>query len=135
MSMSLEAVPVPVSDTDRAKAFYTDKLGFAVDVDGRMPDGARVVQLTPPGSHCSIHIGEITSPMVPGSVTGLILVVDDAHTTKMELEAKGLTLSQVEEHPWGRHVYLSDPDGNAWTLQELFRRNESREREGTGGST
>lgn len=126
MDMSLEAVPVPVSETDRSKHFYADKLGFNVDMDVQMNDGVRFVQLTPPGSHCSIHIGSGTSVMQPGSVKGLILVVDDAAAAKAELEAKGVHLSDIEEQPWGRHVYLSDPDGNSWTLQESFARNQRR---------
>ena len=124
--MSLEAIPVPVSDTDRAKDFYANTLGFNVDIDAKMSETTRFVQLTPPGSHCSIHIGEDISLMEPGSLKGLILVVDDAHAARTELQGKGLDLSEVEEQPWGRHVYFSDPDGNTWTIQESFARNQAR---------
>ena len=126
MDMSLEAIPVPVSDTDRAKDFYANTLGFNVDIDAKMSETTRFVQLTPPGSHCSIHIGEGISLMEPGSLKGLILVVDDAHAARTELQGKGLDLSEVEEQPWGRHVYFSDPDGNTWTIQESFARNQAR---------
>lgn len=126
MDLSLEVIPVPVTDTDRAKDFYANKLGFNVDMDVRMGDAVRFVQLTPPGSQCSIHIGEGTSVMEPGTVKGLILVVDDAAAAKETMEANGVTLSDIEEQPWGRHVYLTDPDGNTWTIQESFARNERR---------
>jgi catechol 2,3-dioxygenase-like lactoylglutathione lyase family enzyme len=126
MDMTLEVVPVPVRDTDRAKDFYAGKLGFNVDMDVQLSDTVRFVQLTPPGSNCSIHIGEGTSVMQPGSLKGLILVVDDAAAAKSVLEEKGVTLSEIEEQPWGRHVYFSDPDGNSWTLQESFARNQRK---------
>jgi catechol 2,3-dioxygenase-like lactoylglutathione lyase family enzyme len=126
MDMTLEVVTVPVRDTDRAKDFYANKMGFNVDMDVRMSEAVRFVQLTPPGSNCSIHLGEGTSAMEPGSLKGLILVVDDAKAAKAALEQKGVTLSDVEEQPWGRHVYFSDPDGNSWTLQESFARNQRK---------
>jgi len=121
MNMTLEVVPVPVSDTDRAIEFYK-KLGFIVDMDQRISDDVRFVQLTPPGSHCSIHIGEGTSTMAPGSVKGLILMVDTAEAAKAELEKRGVKTSDIDELPWGKHVYFSDPDGNSWTLQESYAR-------------
>jgi len=130
MNMTLEVVPVPVSDTDRAKDFYANKVGFHVDMDVQLSPTHRFVQLTPPGSNCSIHIGEGTSTMQPGSLNGLILVVDDAAATKAELEAKGIQLSDIEEQSWGRHVYFSDPDGNTWTLQESYARNKQKAAEG-----
>lgn len=126
MNMTLEVVPVPVSDTDRAIAFYRN-VGFNVDMDQRMSADVRFVQLTPPDSHCSIHIGEGTSTMAPGSVKGLILVVDSAESAKAELNARGIETSNIEEQPWGKHVYFSDPDGNTWTLQESYARNRALE--------
>ena len=126
MDLSLEVIPVPVSDTDRAKDFYANKVGFTVDMDVRMDESTRFVQLTPPGSHCSIHIGDGMSTLEPGSIKGLILVVDDAAATRTALAENGVELSEIEEQPWGRHVYFSDPDGNSWTLQESFARNERR---------
>ena len=119
-------VPVPIRDTDAAKDFYVNRLGFNVDMDVQVSDAVRFVQLTPPGSNCSIHIGEGTSVMEPGTLKGLILVVDDAVAAKAALEEKGVSLSDVEQQPWGRHVYFSDPDGNSWTLQESFARNQRK---------
>src|SRR5579863_7989462 len=127
MNMTLEVVPVPVSDTDRAIEFYK-KVGFNLDMDQRISDELRFVQLTPPGSNCSIHIGEGTSTMAPGSVKGLILVVDSAEAGKAELDKKGIKTSDIEEQSWGKHVYFSDPDGNTWTLQESFARNKQKKK-------
>lgn len=126
MNMGLEVVTVPVGDADRAKEFYANKLGFNVDMDVQVSDTVRFLQLTPPGSSCSIHIAAGTTVMEPGTLKGLILVVDDAAATKAALEEKGVALSDVEEQPWGRHVYFSDPDGNTWTLQESFARNQRK---------
>ncbi|MBO0838631.1 MAG: VOC family protein [Actinobacteria bacterium] len=126
MDMTLEVVPVPVSDTDRAINFYR-RVGFNVDMDQRMSDTVRFVQLTPPGSNCSIHIGEGMSTLNPGSMKGLILVVDSAVSAKADLVSRGIETSDVEELPWGKHVYFSDPDGNSWTLQESYARNRSKE--------
>jgi len=126
MDMTLEVVPVPVSDTDRAIDFYK-RVGFNVDMDQRMSDTVRFVQLTPPGSGCSIHIGEGTSTMPPGTVRGLILVVASADAAKADLDARGIVTSDVESLPWGKHVYFSDPDGNSWTLQESYARSQSRQ--------
>jgi catechol 2,3-dioxygenase-like lactoylglutathione lyase family enzyme len=125
MNMMLEVVPVPVTDTDRALAFYKE-VGFNVDMDQRMSDEVRFVQLTPPGSGCSIHLGEGISTMEPGSVRGLILVVESADAAKAELGKRGIEASDVEPQPWGKHVYFADPDGNSWTLQESYARNSSR---------
>jgi catechol 2,3-dioxygenase-like lactoylglutathione lyase family enzyme len=130
MDMTLEVVPVPVSDTDRAKDFYVNMLGFHVDMDIQVSPSIRFVQLTPPGSNCSIHIGEGTSTMQPGSLKGLILVVDNAEAAKAELEVKGIQFSDIEEQSWGRHVYFSDPDGNSWTLQESYARNQQKAAKG-----
>src|SRR2546421_7830846 len=117
MEMKLELVPVPVSDVDRAKAFYVDKLGFAVDVDVNPSNGLRVVQLTPPGSACSIVIGtgmpEIDD-MTPGSVKAIHLVVKDAVEAGAELAGRGVEVGEVEEHPQGiKYVRFADPDGNS----------------------
>ena len=125
MNMTLEVVPVPVSDTDRAIEFYK-KIGFTVDMDQRINDKLRFVQLTPPGSNCSIHIGEGTSTMEPGSMKGLILVVDSAEAAKSEMDKHGIKTSDIEDQSWGKHVYFSDPDGNTWTLQESFARNKNK---------
>lgn len=127
MNMTLEVVPVPVTDTDRAIDFYENKLGFKKDMDIRVDEQTRFVQLTPPGSHCSIHIGEGTSVMQPGNLKGLIMVVDSVDDAKRELEANGLTVSDIDMKNWGKHVYLDDPDGNSWTLQESFARNKQRD--------
>jgi catechol 2,3-dioxygenase-like lactoylglutathione lyase family enzyme len=95
-------------------------------MDVRVNESLRFVQLTPPGSQCSIHIGEGTSSMEPGSLRGLILVVDSAEAAKAALERKGVRLTDIDEQPWGRHVYFTDPDGNSWTLQESFARNQRK---------
>jgi catechol 2,3-dioxygenase-like lactoylglutathione lyase family enzyme len=126
MDMSLEVVTVPVSDLDRAKDFYANALGFTVDMDVQVSESLRFVQLTPPGSHCSIHLDRGNSGMEPGSLKALILVVDSVAAAKTALESTGVQLSDIEEQPWGRHVYFSDPDGNAWTVQESFARNQRR---------
>lgn len=122
MKMSLEVVYVPVSDVDRAKEFYEKKLGFKVDMDVEPSKGERLVQLTPDGSGCSIHIGSGQYDMKPGSLKGLILVVESAEQLKQKLEAKGVNCGEVEELPWGKHVAVQDPDGNGWTLQEMYSR-------------
>jgi catechol 2,3-dioxygenase-like lactoylglutathione lyase family enzyme len=119
MDWKLELVPVPVSDVDRAKAFYTDKVGFHADHDHRVTDTLRFVQLTPPGSACSIAIGTGLTEMAPGSVKGLQLVVADIHQARAELLARGVTVGDVEEYPWGLFVFFSDPDGNTWSVQQL----------------
>jgi catechol 2,3-dioxygenase-like lactoylglutathione lyase family enzyme len=123
VDMKLELVPVPVSDVDRAKAFYIEKVGFNADHDTRFGDHARVVQLTPPGSTCSIVIGtglgEI-SDMKPGSVKALHLVVADVRKAREQLAARGIEVGEVEEHGRGvKFVHFSDPDGNSWALQEM----------------
>jgi catechol 2,3-dioxygenase-like lactoylglutathione lyase family enzyme len=121
MDYKLELVCVPVSDVDRAKEFYVDKVGFAADHDHRVTDSLRFVQLTPPGSGCSISLGEGLTTMVPGSLEGLQLVVDDADAAHDELAARGVEVSDVDEQPWGRFVYFKDPDGNAWNVQQIVR--------------
>jgi len=118
MEMKLELVAVPVSDTNRAKAFY-EKVGFNADHDHKVSDELRFVQLTPPGSACSIVIGEGTSEMEPGSQKGLQMVVKDVAAVRDELLAKGIEVSEVEKMDWGSFVFFSDPDGNSWALQQL----------------
>jgi catechol 2,3-dioxygenase-like lactoylglutathione lyase family enzyme len=119
MDMRLELVIIPVTDTDRAKAFYVDQVGFHADHDHRVSDQVRFVQLTPPGSACSIAFGEGIAQGEPGSVKGLQAVVDDAEAAHAELQGRGVEVSEVDDQAWGRFVYFSDPDGNSWALQEL----------------
>ena len=119
MDWKLELVAVPVSDVDRAKAFYTEKAGFNADHDHTVSDEIRFVQLTPPGSACSIAIGSGLSEMPPGSVQGLQLVVRDAHAARAELAGRGVEVSEVQEFPWGLFVFFSDPDGNGWAVQQV----------------
>jgi catechol 2,3-dioxygenase-like lactoylglutathione lyase family enzyme len=119
MDIKLELVIIPVTDVDRAKAFYVDQLGFNADHDHTVSDDVRFVQLTPPGSACSIAIGTGLTDAVPGSVRGLQAVVDDAEAIRAELVGRGVTVSDVEVHPWGNFVHLQDPDGNAWALQAI----------------
>ena len=119
MDWKIELVSVPVSDVDRAKAFYVDQVGFTADHDHAVGDGLRFVQLTPPGSACSIVLGEGITEAEPGSVGGIRLVVGDAGAAHAELAARGVEVSDVQEFPWGRFVFFSDPDGNRWSVQEL----------------
>ncbi|MGH3239028.1 MAG: VOC family protein [Spirillospora sp.] len=120
MDYKLELVAVPVSDVDRAKAFYTEKAGFNADHDHRVSDEIRFVQLTPPGSACSIAIGTgLGADMTPGSVQGLQLVVTDAEAARAELAARGVEVSDVHDFPWGRFVFFKDPDGNGWNVQQI----------------
>jgi len=119
MEMRLELVSVPVTDTDRAKSFYVDRVGFVADHDHAVHPGLRFVQLTPPGSACSIVIGEGTSEMPPGSQRGLQMVVPDAAAARAELVERGVEASEVDEQPWGKFVHFADPDGNSWALQEI----------------
>ena len=122
MDWKLELVAVPVTDVDRAKAFYVDQVGFNADHDHRVSDEMRFVQLTPPGSACSIAIGTGIMDTVPGSVQGLQLVVADADAARAHLVERGVEVSEVQEFPWGRFVFFSDPDGNGWAVQELPQR-------------
>jgi catechol 2,3-dioxygenase-like lactoylglutathione lyase family enzyme len=121
MDWKLEVVAVPVSDIDRAKAFYTDQAGFVADHDHRVSDEVRFVQLTPPGSACSIAIGEGVTSMTPGSLEGLQVVVDDIEAARAELAGRGVDVSEVETYPWGAFVYFRDPDGNGWAVQAIPR--------------
>ena len=118
MEMKLELVMVPVTDVDRAKDFYV-AAGFVADHDQTVSDEIRFVQLTPPGSACSIAIGRGLTGMEPGSLDNLQLVIPDADAARAELTANGIEVSEVDPQPWGRFVRFSDPDGNRWTLQEL----------------
>lgn len=119
MDWKIELVDVPVSDVDRAIAFYRDQAGFTLDHDHRVGEGVRFVQLTPPGSACSIVFGEGISEMAPGSQRGIQVVVADAERARVELLGRGVDASDVDDQPWGRFVRFADPDGNAWALQEL----------------
>ncbi len=119
MDLKLELVAVPVSDVDRAKSFYSERAGFDVDNDVTVRDGLRFVQLTPPGSACSISIGEGITQMEPGSLEGLQVVVDDIEIARKELSARGLEASDIQDFPWGRFIFFSDPDGNGWAVQQL----------------
>lgn len=129
MDWKLEVVTVPVSDVDRAKHFYSEQVGFAVDLDIPLADGARFVQLTPPGSGCSIHLNTGIRSMAPGSMQGLILVVPDIDAARVELIARGVDAGPVQHYEgatlvegrggdWNSFVFFNDPDGNRWTLQE-----------------
>jgi catechol 2,3-dioxygenase-like lactoylglutathione lyase family enzyme len=122
MDYKLELVAVPVTDVDRAKAFYTERAGFIADHDHQVSDELRFVQLTPPGSACSIALGTGIVDSEPGSVKGLQLVVTDADAAHAELSGRGVEVSDVQEFPWGRFVFFSDPDGNGWAVQEIARR-------------
>ena len=122
MDWKLELVVVPVSDVDRAKAFYTEQLGFNADHDHVVSDELRFVQLTPPGSGCSIAVGKGLIDAAPGSLKGVQLVVDDIEVAHNQLRDRGVAVSDVKDFPWGRFVFFSDPDGNAWSVQQIPRR-------------
>jgi predicted enzyme related to lactoylglutathione lyase len=117
MHFRLELVAIPVTDVDRAKAFY-EQVGFAVDHDHEVSDEIRFVQVTPPGSACSIAFGEGITTATPGSVEGLQVVVDDIEAAKAELEGRGVEVKGIEDFPWGRFLWFSDPDGNGWAVQQ-----------------
>ena len=119
VEMKLELVPVPVTDVERAKEFYVEKVGFNDDEDHTVTDEMRFVQLTPPGSACSISIGKGITKMAPGSVKGLQLVVTDIDEARADLAGRGVEVSEVQDFPWGRFVFFSDPDGNGWAVQQL----------------
>ncbi len=120
VQMKLELIAVPVSDVDRAKAFYVDQAGFNADHDHTVDEDIRFVQLTPPGSACSITIGKgITRRSEPGSVEGLQLVVEDIETARAALVEGGIDVTEVHDFPWGRFVFFSDPDGNGWAVQQI----------------
>jgi len=115
----LELIAVPVSDPDRAKAFYTEQAGFNADHDHRVSDDLRFIQCTPPGSACSITFGVGIARTPPGSLQGLQLVVSDIEAAHAELSGRGVEVSDVQDFPWGRFVFFADPDGNGWAVQEL----------------
>jgi catechol 2,3-dioxygenase-like lactoylglutathione lyase family enzyme len=122
MEMKLELVPIPVTDVDRAKSFYVDSAGFAADHDHQFTDEIRFVQLTPPGSACSIVIGDGITKAPPGSAEGMLLVVADIEAARGELLGRGVEISEIEDMDWGaRHAYFQDPDGNGWQLQQPAR--------------
>ncbi len=120
MDWKLELINVPVSDVDRARDFYANQVGFVLDHDHTVSEELRFVQLTPKGSACSIAIGTGLSDKVPGSVTGLQLVVADADAARAELVARGVDASPVQEFPWGRFTFFTDPDGNGWAVQQIM---------------
>lgn len=129
MDWKLEVVPVPVTDVDRAKRFYSEQAGFTVDIDTQITEDIRLVQLTPPGSGCSIHLTSGAGSLPPGSMDGLILVVDDAAAAREQLLERGVDASPLRHfengewvdepgEPWNLYVFFSDPDGNGWMVQE-----------------
>ena len=122
MDWKLELVAVPVSDVDRAKAFYTEQVGFNADHDQQVSDELRFVQLTPPGSGCSIAIGTGITDAQPGSVQGMQLVVTDIEAAHDHLAQAGVEVGEVQDFPWGRFVFFSDPDGNGWAVQQIPQR-------------
>jgi predicted enzyme related to lactoylglutathione lyase len=119
MDYKLELVTVPVTDVDRAKAFYSEQVGFDADHDHTVSEEVRFVQLTPPGSHCSIALGRGITDAEPGSVRGLQLVVADVAAAHDELAGRGVDVSEVQHFPWGSFVFFSDPDGNGWAVQQV----------------
>jgi predicted enzyme related to lactoylglutathione lyase len=122
MDWKLELVAVPVSDVDRAKAFYAEKVGFNADHDQQVNPTLRFVQLTPPGSACSIYIGTGLTKMKPGLIEGLQMVVPDIEKAHDQLAERGVDVSEIQNLAWGRFVYFSDPDGNKWAVQQLPQR-------------
>jgi len=118
MDMKLELVAVPVTDVDRAKDFYV-QAGFVLDHDHTVSDEIRFVQLTPPGSGCSIAIGNGVTQMEPGALDNMQMVIANADEARTELKSRGIEVSDVDDQPWGRFVYFSDPDGNGWSLQQI----------------
>ncbi len=119
MDLKLELVPLPVTDVDRAKAFYVEQVGFHDDHDHQVSDELRFVQLTPPGSACSVVMGTGITKMSPGSQKGLQLVADDVAAVRQELISRGVEVSDVDPQPWGSFIYFSDPDGNTWAVQQI----------------
>ncbi len=119
MDWKLEVVQVPVTDVDRAKRFYSEQVGFAVDLETRISDEVRIVQLTPPGSGCSIQLSTGIHNIPPGVLEGLQLVVPDIEAAQAELRGRGLHVGEVQDLPWGRFLSFDDPDGNAGAIQQL----------------
>lgn len=124
MDWKLELVAIPVTDVDRAKTFYTKQVGFDADHDHKVSDEVRFVQLTPPGSACSIAIGKGVTDAPPGSAQGMQMVVSDIEFAHAELAGRGVEVSDVQEFPWGSFVFFADPDGNRWAVQQLPSRND-----------
>ncbi|OLB81933.1 MAG: glyoxalase [Chloroflexi bacterium] len=122
MNMKLELVAVPVTDVDRAKAFYVDQVGFHEDHDHKVTEDLRFVQLTPPGSACSIVMGIGITEMAPGSQKGLQVVVDDVEAVRQALLSRGVETGEVDAQPWGSFIYFADPDGNTWSVQQIPKR-------------
>ena len=122
LEMRIELIQIPVSDIDRAKTFYVEKAGFNADEDHQVTDELRFVQLTPPGSACSIALTSGAHQMRPGSIEGLQMVVDDAEASRKALEDRGVEVSDVQVFPWGSFVFFNDPDGNGWALQAMTHR-------------
>ncbi len=119
MDWKIELVAIPVADVDRAKAFYTEQAGFNADHDHTVSDEIRFVQLTPPGSACSIALGAGIVDTPPGSVQGMQMVVSDVRAARSELAERGVDVSEVQDFPWGSFVFFKDPDGNGWAVQQL----------------
>jgi predicted enzyme related to lactoylglutathione lyase len=119
MDFKLELVAIPVTDVDRAKAFYADQVGFIAEHDHTVSEEVRFVQLTPPGSACSIALGTGIVDSEPGSARGLQLTVADAQAARAELAGRGVEVSELTEFPWGSFVFFEDPDGNRWSVQQL----------------
>ncbi len=122
MDWKIELISVPVSDVDRAKAFYVEKAGFNADHDHVVSEEMRFVQLTPPGSACSISIGKGLTDAAPGSVQGLQIVVDDIEAAHAQLAGRGMDVGEIQDFPWGRFVFFKDPDGNGWAVQQIPQR-------------
>jgi catechol 2,3-dioxygenase-like lactoylglutathione lyase family enzyme len=123
-NMKIELVSIPVTDVDRAKSFYVDKVGFNADFDQQVNPELRFVQLTPPGSACSIYLGTGLTEMTPGSQKGLQVVVEDVAAVREELMSRGVQTGEVDVQAWGSFIYFSDPDGNTWSVQQLPPRDE-----------
>jgi catechol 2,3-dioxygenase-like lactoylglutathione lyase family enzyme len=119
VNFELQLVAIPVTDVDRAREFYVENAGFVLDHDHHISDELRFVQLTPPGSACSIALGTGVTDAEPGSVRGMQLVVDDIEAAHKELAGRGVAVSEVQDFPWGRFVFFGDPDGNQWAVQQL----------------
>jgi catechol 2,3-dioxygenase-like lactoylglutathione lyase family enzyme len=126
MDWKIELIAIPVSDVDRAKSFYVDKAGFNADHDHTVSDELRFVQLTPPGSACSIALGTGVTDAPPGSVQGMQMVVSDIEAAHAELDDRGVEVSDIQDTPWGSFVFFADPDGNRWSVQQI----QPRERPG-----
>jgi catechol 2,3-dioxygenase-like lactoylglutathione lyase family enzyme len=125
MDWKLELIAIPVTDVDRAKAFYTERAGFVADHDVVVSDEIRFVQLTPPGSACSIALGKGITEAEPGSVQGMQVVVPDIEAAHRELTERGVEASDVQDFPWGQFVFFADPDGNRWAVQQLRPRDDA----------